>query len=562
MSRRIGVPLLALFAALTAGGRLQAQETARVSVEDNIATAAVEIDGAVLFRLRGVSSYPAEVRAQRVSDRIVAAAANPAVSIDSLRVIETEDAADIAVGDQPLVRIVDADAALEQLGRTELASAHMDRVRRAIIDYRAARSPEALRRAAIRTVSASVLLIVSIGLVLWIWRRLDALLKRRLEAHVRTVGIQSFEVMRADRIRAALRSGLVGIRTVILLAGTLVYIGSVLAAWPRTRGLSRDMFGFALAPLRVIGGGLVANIPSLVFLAVLFFVTRLLLRLARLFFEAVGRGRVKLASFDADWAVPTYKIVRVVIVAFGLIVAYPYIPGSKSEAFKGVSLFIGIVFSLGSSSAISNIIAGYMMTYRRAFKVGDRVKIGEAIGDVIEMRLQVTHLRSFKNEEIVIPNSQILAGDVVNYSSFAVAQGLILHTEVGIGYETPWRQVEAMLLTAAARCGLTSGEPPRAFVLLKRLGDFAVIYELNVNCTDIKSMLPLYTSMHRNILDVFNEYGVQIMTPAYEGDPAQPKVVPPKDWFMAPAAAPPDTTMGPTTAERRPVSPAERLTVP
>ena len=251
----------------------------------------------------------------------------------------------------------------------------------------------------------------------------------------------------------------------------------------------------------------------------------------RLFFEAVERGTVTLQNFDADWAAPTYKIVRLGIVAFALIVAYPYIPGSESEAFKGISLFIGIVFSLGSSSAIANIIAGYMMTYRRAFKIGDRVKIGDAIGDVIQTRLQVTHLKSFKNEEIVIPNSQILSTDVINYSSLARTQGLILHTDVGIGYEVPWRQVEAMLMAAAARCAPPASEPPRAFVRLKQLGDFAVSYELNVYCSDVALMLPLYGAMHRHILDVFNEYGVQIMTPAYEGDPPEPKIVPPKDWY-------------------------------
>jgi small-conductance mechanosensitive channel len=127
---------------------------------------------------------------------------------------------------------------------------------------------------------------------------------------------------------------------------------------------------------------------------------------------------------------------------------------------------------------------------------------------------------------------------VINFSSLAKTQGLILHTEVGIGYETPWRQVEAMLLTAAARCAPPSGELPGAFVLVKKLGDFAVTYELNMYCTDIKSMVALYTSMHRHILDVFNEFGVQIMTPAYEGDPAEPKIVPPEGWYAAPATMP------------------------
>jgi small-conductance mechanosensitive channel len=554
MATCVAVLLLTLVAGLGTGSRLQAQAADRGEQQGDVSTAPVEVDGVELFRLRGVSSYPAEVRAGSVRDRIIAAAADPAVTTDSVRVVENNIAATIVAGGRPIVTIVDADATLEQVGRAELANAHLFRVRQAIAEYRAARSPGALRRAAVTTLIATAVLAIGLGLLLWFWRRLDALITRRIDAHVQTVGIQSFEVMRADRIRMALRSGLVGLRTVILLAGVLVYLGYVLAVWPWTRGLSRNIVGFALAPLQVIGNGFVANIPRLVFLAVLFFVIRLLLRLVRLFFEAVQRGTVKLSGFDADWAPPTYKIVRVAIVAFGLIVAYPYIPGSESEAFKGVSLFIGIVFSLGSSSAISNIIAGYMMTYRRAFKVGDRVKIGDAIGDVIETRLQVTHLRSFKNEEIVIPNSQILSGDVVNYSSFAKAQGLILHTEVGIGYETPWRQVEAMLLAAAARCAPPADEPPRAFVLMTKLGDFAVTYELNVYCTDIKVMRSLYTAMHRNILDVFNEYGVQIMTPAYEGDPAQPKTVPPKDWFTAPATPPADAAIAPASAGAAPAA--------
>jgi small-conductance mechanosensitive channel len=215
-------------------------------------------------------------------------------------------------------------------------------------------------------------------------------------------------------------------------------------------------------------------------------------------------------------------------------VAYPYVPGSGSDAFKGISIFIGVVLSLGSTSAIANIVAGYMMTYRRAFRIGDRVKIGAAVGDVVETRLQVTRLRTVKNEEVIVPNSTILNNEVVNYSSLARNEGLILHPTVGIGYETPWRQVEAMLLEAAGRTrGLMADPPP--FVRQASLGDFAITYELNVHCDDPQAMNALYTELHRNILDVFNEFGVQIMTPAYEGDPEQPKLVPKERWFAAPA---------------------------
>jgi len=532
------VVTLAVIATLIAGQRSLAQETG-ATVEGEIHTAAVVLDGRTLFRVRGVSSFPAEARARLIKERLRAVAADPGIAVDSLRAVDTGSGTRILAGNAPLMAIVEADANLEQVARAELAATHLARLRQAVVAYREARSPQALRRAGLAFLLATLLLAVAIAAALWFWRRLDRFLSGRLQRRIRSVGIQSFELMRAERIWSAFRSGLFALRTVLIAALALVYLGFVLALFPWTRGLSQGMVGFVLGPLQVMGGGIAATIPSLVFLTVLVFVVRLGLRLVRLFFDAVARGGVRLAGFEPEWASPTYKVVRLAVVAFALVVAYPYIPGSDTAAFKGVSLFIGIVFSLGSSSAISNIIAGYMMTYRRALKVGDRVKIGEAIGDVIEMRLQVTHLRSPKNEEIIIPNSQILAGEVLNYSSLARERGLILHTEVGIGYETPWRQVEAMLVAAAERTAGISREPG-PFVLEKRLGDFSVVYELNAYCGNPQAMPQLYADLHRNILDVFNEYGVQIMTPAYELDPAVPKVVPRKDWYASPAAAPRD----------------------
>jgi small-conductance mechanosensitive channel len=539
MNRRRVLVLLSLVAALAGGARMDAQAPppAASASEADVPTSPVQLDGATLFRVRGVSAYPAEVRAAAVQARIEAAAADPAIAPESMQIVTVGDSLRIVANGQVLAGVVDADAALEGISKTELAAIHLERIRRAIADYRAARSAPALRRAAISTLVATVILAVLVFALLSFWRWFDAMLKRRVAARIRTVGIQSFEVMRAEQIRGLLQTLLLAFRALVLLTLVLIYFGLVLAEWPWTRGVSHDVAGFALGPLRTIGNGIVTNVPRLVFLAVLFVIVRVGLRLVKLFFESVGSGTVTLANFDPDWAQPTYKLVRVGIVAFALVVAYPYIPGSQSDAFKGVSLFIGIVFSLGSSTAISNTIAGYMMTYRRAFKVGDRVQIGDTMGDVIEMRLQVTHLRTFKNEEVIIPNSQILSAAVVNYGSLIRDRGLILHTEVGIGYETPWRQVEAMLLEAAGR---VQGQPAEArpYVLIKKLADFAVTYELNLFCPDVKAMLPMYTAMHRNILDVFNQYGIQIMTPAYEGDPAEPKIVPPKDWYTAPAVRP------------------------
>jgi small-conductance mechanosensitive channel len=318
---------------------------------------------------------------------------------------------------------------------------------------------------------------------------------------------------------------------------TYAYLNYVLALFPWTRSLGRSLFAMAIDPLRTMALGFIGIIPNLVFIAILVVVTRYGLRIIRVLFDGLGSGAARIRGFEPEWAAPTYRLVRILVIAFAIIVAYPYIPGSESGAFKGVSLFMGIIFSLGSSSLIGHIIAGYSMTYRRAFRLGDRIKIGQHIGDVETMRLLVTHLRTSKNEEVVVPNSTILNAEVVNYSSMARNRGLILHTTVGIGYETPWRQVEAMLLEAAARTPGMQREPP-PFVLQTALGDFCVTYEINVYCDTPQKMPEHYAELHRHILDVFNEYGVQIMTPAYESDPSQPKIVPKEQWYAAPARSP------------------------
>ncbi|MCB1101771.1 MAG: mechanosensitive ion channel family protein, partial [Kiritimatiellae bacterium] len=263
-----------------------------------------------------------------------------------------------------------------------------------------------------------------------------------------------------------------------------------------------------------------------------------LLRVVKLLFLNVERGVVQWASFEPEWSMPTYRLARVAIIIFSLVAAYPYIPGSDSSAFKGISVFMGVVLSLGSSSLVGNLIAGYTMTYRKAFKLGDRIRVGDHLGDVEEIRMLITRLRSLKNEDIVIPNSEILSRDVINYSNLAATGGLIVHTTVGIGYETPWRQVEAMLQEAAAMTEGAKKDPP-PFVLQKALGDFAVTYEINVYCDDPKKMMAVATNLHRNIQDVFNTHGVQIMTPNYENDPDEPKLVPPEKWYEAPAVKPP-----------------------
>ena len=505
--------------------------------EQTIETAPVIIDDMTLFSVRGIQAFPAEVRAAAIADRIRKIASDRSIPAASLTIAEAEYSTDIVAGEVKLVSIYDADAAVDRISRQVIARVYLAKIRSSVEKYRSDRSPESLARGAGYALVVTIGLIVVLFVLGKMYRRLYSLLESRYKSRVHALHIQSLEFVRAERIWTALTGVLRVIRFILLLIIFYACLHLVLGFFPWTRLFAAHLLDYVMKPVLMIGKGLLKNLPNLLFITVLIILTRYFLKLLKLFFAGIEHKALTISGFDPDWAKPTYKIVRLLVVVFAVIVAYPYIPGSESPAFKGISLFIGVVFSLGSSSAISNIIAGYMMTYRRAFKIGDRVKIDEYTGDVTEIRLQVTHLRTLKNEEVIVPNSTILSGHIVNYSSFARERGLILHTTVGIGYEVPWRQVEAMMKLAAERTpGLL--REPQPFVLQKSLGDFSVTYELTAYVNDPHSMATMYSELHKNVLDAFNEYGVQIMTPAYEGDPDQPKVVSKDKWYAKPAKLP------------------------
>jgi small-conductance mechanosensitive channel len=541
--RRIGslVILAALWATSPAFGQslqdLTPADEASAEADSDARQATVIIDGEPLFVVRGVSALPAERRAREIADRIRTVAANRTIATSAITLEDQPGATWIVAGGSRLMGVSDADAALESLNRHLMAQVYSVKIAEAIKAYRKDRDPAVLWQHGLFAFGATLVLIGAVYLGHRIARRLQEGVERKYRGRIHDLTILNFPIVKAEHVWQ-LFSGLLRFAAAIaILVMAVVYLRYTLGLFPWTRGAATRVVGIVVDPLRRIVLGLAGMVPDVVFLSILFVVTRYVLKLIQLFFESVATGRVRLQHFDAEWARPTYRLVRVLIIAFALVVAYPYIPGSETDAFKGISVFIGVVFSLGSSSLIGNLIAGYSMTYRRAFKLGDRVKIGEHAGEVVEMRLLATHLRTPKNEEVIIPNSTSVTSEVVNFSTMAGNRGLILHTTVGVGYETPWRQVEAMLLEAAARTpGLLPDHPP--FVFQLALATFNVVYELNVYCNTPERMRLLYSELHRNILDVFNEYGVQIMTPAYEGDPRDSKVVPKERWYAPPARPP------------------------
>ena len=528
---------LALLVAALAVPALAAESAAGLVGDDSTMVAPVTVDGQVLFRLRGTSALPAWFRAREVRQRIVALADNTEQDPAAITVETIGDGVALVANEETLVIFYPPDAELEQVSLQLLATSSMRRVIHAVGDYREMRAPERLLRNTGILLGISLLAALLYRAITALFGWLNRLVERRLKGQLEQIEQASHRVINSRQIWGWLGGILRGLRNLLLFLLVLVWLETALGLYPWTRPLAVDIFRLILDPLKEMSAGLVASLPDLAFLAVLVVVIRFFLRVIHTFFARVDRGWIRLETFDRDLALPTYRIVRVVVIVFGLVIAYPYIPGSDSEAFKGMSIFFGVILSIGSSSFIANIIAGYSLIYRRAFREGDRIRVGDLEGEVVDMKTMNTRIRSLKNEEINVPNSMLLGSAVINYSSYQRDPGLILHTEVGIGYDVSWRQVEAMLLQAARRTqGLRT--EPAPFVLQQSLGDFTVVYQLNAYCDDARNMNRLYSALHGNIQDVFNEYGVQIMSPNYVADPDQAKLVPPEHWYAAPAQSP------------------------
>ena len=527
---------ICLFLSLIISQFSSAQQTSETPVinTSSIELAPVMIDDVVVFRVRGVEAFPAKERAQVISKRIKDIASDPTIKIDSIVAIEAEHTTDIYAGDRFIISITEPDVAVEKIPSPLLAKIYIKKLGEAIEEYREARSSKNIFRGILYSIIATILLICFLILFPKLYRKFHSFLETRFKTKIYSFQIKSFEIIQGQSIWMAITKGLKIIRLIIILLLLYIYLHIVLSLFPWTSLLASHLLDYVVDPFKKIGVALVEYIPNLIFIVILVLIAKYALKLIRLFFSSIEGGAIQIGRFDPEWAKPTYNIVRLLVIVFVAVVIYPYIPGSQTPAFKGLSIFLGVLFSLGSSSTISNIMAGYTLIYRRVFKIGDRVKIDEFCGDVTERGLQVTHLRTAKNEEIIVPNSLILNSHVINYNSLARERGLILYTTIPVGYDVPWRQVNALLLMAADK---TEGviKDPKPFVFQKSLDSFYITYELNAYTNIPQEMPKIYSDLHKNILDAFNEYGIQIMIPAYEGDPGKPKVVPKENWFAPPA---------------------------
>ncbi|MEO8502649.1 MAG: mechanosensitive ion channel domain-containing protein [Acidobacteriota bacterium] len=477
------------------------------------APASVELDGETLYEMRhSLGPYSPADRAvalrQRIGD-LVARAEPPSKVTFVTRV----DSTDVVAGDQVLFTITEQDAAATGATPTEIAAKAAQAIDAAVVHARHERSAPALVRAAGIALAATV----ALWLVLWtLLRRLPVALERWVGQTGALGGLRlgRLELVSSRRMRGAIGAAGNLLRLLATVVVLYLYLLLVLSLFPWTRALAPKLLEYAMAPVAQLGRALVAYLPKLVFLIVAVGATGVLLRLVHSAFRSLGAQDVPWAGFHAEWAEPTYQIVRFLILAFAAVVMFPYLPGAGSAAFQGMSVFLGLLLSFGSSAAVGNVVAGVVLTYMRPFHVGDRVKIADTVGDIVARDLLMTRVRTIKNEEITIPNSAVLSGHIVNFSAAARDRGLILHTTVTIGYDAPWARVHALLLAAA---GETTGilSDPAPFVLQTSLDDFYVSYEINAYTTEPARMAAIYSDLHRNIQDSFNGSGVEIMSPHY-----------------------------------------------
>ncbi|RYZ77702.1 MAG: mechanosensitive ion channel family protein [Proteobacteria bacterium] len=359
---------------------------------------------------------------------------------------------------------------------------------------------------------------VALILLLFLFGRIFPKIHSRISSSegriIKSVKIQSFELLNAARITGFLHWLVSAFRIAVTLLALYIYIPLVLSFFPWTSSWSPKLLGYVVTPFVTLFHVVVDYIPKLFFVIAITLITRYVLKLIRFFFAEIGQGNLRFEGFYKEWADPTYKLVRVIVVAFAFVMAFPYLPGSHSPAFQGVSVFLGLILSFGSSSAIANIVAGVVITYMRPFKIGDRVKIADTMGDVLEKNLLVTRIKTIKHVEITIPNSMVLGSHIVNYSTAAADEGLILNTTVTIGYDVPWRKVHELLIEAGNRTERVD-KTKKIFVLQTALNDFYVAYELNAFTSLPNQMASIYSELHAHIQDSFNEAGVEIMSPHY-----------------------------------------------
>ncbi len=456
-----------------------------------------------------------EERAASVSQKIELLYDDNAFNPDLLQIVDHESTVDVMYQDMIVTSVTEWDALWFEKSMIQLAEEYLAIIRNSIVQERLDKN---LQNILIKV--GLVLLILSVCALLlfflgklfdrgakWLLFRKDELFKG--------LRVRGYEFLPPRRELALALQVVRIMRWAVFVIILYISLPLVFSIFPFTKGWAHTLFGWVWEPFMGILSAVVDYLPNLFSIAVIYVIIRYTIKAFLFFAEEIEEGNLSIKGFHSDWAKPTYKIIRFLLYAFMFIVIFPYLPGSDSPIFKGVSVFLGILFSLGSSTAIANMVAGLVITYMRPFQIGDRVKIGDVTGDVVEKSLLVTRIKTIKNEYITVPNASILSGHTTNYTMASDNQeGIILYTTVTIGYDVPWRQVHELLINAAKSTeGIDVANAP--FVHQTSLDDNYISYQLNAYTNVPERMAGIKSQLHANIQDQFTEAGIEILSPHY-----------------------------------------------
>ena len=475
----------------------------------------VVADGDTLFYLytkRG--GYTPQQRAQMTGSAIEELGRRFNLRPDSVSVDHSDIVSELMYGNKVLLSLTDQDALWEGVSRDSLANERRQNVVDKLHEMKAEHGIWRMAKHILYFVLVIVGQYFLFRLTNWLFRKLKVRILRLKDTKIKPVSIQGYELLDAQK-QANLLVFLASVGRYILMGLQLLFtVPLIFIIFPQTEGLAYRLLGYIWNPIRGIFVGIIDYIPKLFTIIVIWYAVKYLVRFVLYLAREVEGGRLKINGFYPDWAMPTFHIIRFLLYAFMIAMIYPYLPGSNSGVFQGISVFVGLIVSLGSSTVIGNIIAGLVITYMRPFKIGDRIQLNDTTGNIIEKTPLVTRIRTPKNEVVTVPNSFVMSSHTVNYSTSAREYGLIIHSEVSIGYDIPWRKVNELLIDAALN---TPGvvDDPRPFVLETSLSDWYPVYQVNAYIKEADKMPQIYSNLHQNIQDKFNEAGIEIMSPHY-----------------------------------------------
>jgi small-conductance mechanosensitive channel len=471
----------------------------------------------LFFIYNKIGSFKAENRATAIADRINLLYNDSFYTPDSLTVSASEGSIDIIYKrDFIIMSITELDAKVVGDNSSSLAQKNRSIINKAIL-YQQEYNSEGnwLKR-----IGLAALLLSMIILIVWIINRLFRWLKlyviKNKEKHITGLKVKEAYVFSPDKQLEFVLRIINIIRIVVLVFVLYISLPVLFSVFPATKHYASILLKWIFSPAKSALMGFVHFLPNLFSIIVIVLLFVYLIKAIKFFVDEIHKGQIKIDGFYSDWAIPTFNIIKILLYAFMVVIIFPYLPGSNSPIFQGVSVFVGILFSLGSSNAIANMIAGLVITYMRPFKAGDFIKIGEVSGTVLEKTALVTRIRTSKFEDITIPNATVLSSSSINYSSNTKEEsnGLVIHTTVTIGYDTDWKKVHNALINAASRTDLLE-KNPAPFVLQTSLDDFYVSYEINAYTKQPTQQPIIYSKLHQNIQDCFNEAGLEIMSPHF-----------------------------------------------